>query len=101
VVKTKETTDLGVGSLRVVSGGGKGRLVFSQPIPGRRREKQFINRRLDAAAKLDFAPSVGGKAATLTITLVGGDGLERYTVRVKTDAQAQAILDAARKVAAA
>ena len=85
--------------MRVVSAGpSRARLVFSIPVPGRVREKLLVNRRLEASTKMELAPSKDGKPASLSITFMGGAGLERYTLRVKTDAQAQAIVDAARAV---
>ena len=102
---SKEWRDItgATGALRIVRGGTAARLTFSVPIEGKRRESLTVNARVDAA-KPTLLPSVGGKAASVKINLLvaskDGAKLTSFLFKVKTDAQAQAIIDSITRVTA-
>ena len=103
---SKEWRDItgATGALRIVRGDAAARLTFSVPVDGKRRESLTVNARVDAATKPTLLPSVGGKPASLKINLLvaGKDGakLTSFIFKVKTDAQAQAVIDSITRVTA-
>ena len=96
---------MGAGAVRIVRGTASARLVFSLPVPEKRRERLAVNARLDATAKPSLMPSKDGKPASIKINLTVADSkgeikLSSYIFRVRTDAQAQALIDSIVRVTA-
>ena len=111
---SKEWKEIGTGAVRIVRGAASARLVFSLPVPEKRRERQAVNARVDANTKPVLLPAKDGKLASVKVNLLvagaaaggggGGDApaarLVSYIFKVKTDAQAQAIIDSVVRVTA-
>jgi len=106
----KEWRELGVGAIRIAAVKGADgklatpRLVFSVPFSGR-REKVLVNSFLAKDSRITGTASPGaGKPASLTLDLVvakGGDAkLERYSAKVRTDAQMTGVLEGVKKATA-
>jgi hypothetical protein len=112
-VPTKEWRELGVGALRVLAvppapadgaaaaAAAAGppyasvRVAFSVPTGSGRRERVLVNSCVSRDTRMDVAAGAAGKPSCITLDLVvardGGASLERFMLRVRAAAQAEAV----------